>query len=310
MDNLTILYNSLSIGALVLFVPTLFCLIFSSFGKLVNNKLTSTLIYSFMAGMMIIMSTFGLMKEGFESADEHYHAQGDWIPIMIVIGGVTIGLFTTLLIRFLIGKHSHEMHHHHDLHNHSDILYNISDVETKSSFWMVLISLMGHKVIAGISLGLFITGATGVFKFANMGLILITLIHMIPECILLFHKYYSISKSLWKSFLITFSAQFVVFTFILISAFLFEYIQQAHWLMPILFSISGGSILFVSVIDLVPEFIHNKNGSSKQWQWILIAFCIGTIFNYGTYTWRPWRTSSWTRSRYCNHELFRSLEWI
>ncbi len=140
MDNLNILYNSLTIGALVIFVPIIFCLIFSSFGKIVNKKLTSTLIYSFMAGMMIIMATFGLMRESWESADVNYHKDGDWIPILIVIGGVTIGLFVTLLIRTLIGKHSHETHINHEEHDHSDILYNISDVENKNSFWMILIT--------------------------------------------------------------------------------------------------------------------------------------------------------------------------
>ncbi len=277
-QNLLTLYNSLIVGSLVIFVPMIFCLIFSSFGKLINKKLTSTIIYSFLSGMMIIMATFGLMKEGFEESVKYYESEGMWIPILIVIVGVTAGLFITLLIRFLIGKHSHEIHEDHSAHDHSDILYNISDVENKNSFWMILISLMGHKVIAGISLGLFISDASGIFEFINTGLILITLIHMIPESILLFHKYYSISKSIWKSILIIFLSQMVIFIFILISAYSIESIQSScQWLMPLLFSISGGSILFVSIIDLVPEFIHNKNCSAVQWQYILVAFCIGVI---------------------------------
>ncbi len=281
MDYSTLLYNDLIIGSLVLFVPMLFCLAFSSFGKFIQKPLTSVLIYSFMAGMMIVMSTFGLMRESFEESEEHYAEQGEWIVILIVLSGSIIGLLITLLIRIIIGRKNREIHVHHEFHNHNDLLYNINDVENKQSFWMVLISLLGHKIIAGISLGMFVFRSNGIMQFQSFGLVIVTLIHMIPEAVLIFHKYYSISKSLWKSLMITLLAQAVVFIFMIGSSFLFDYISNVKWLMPLLLSISGGSILFVSVVDLVPEFIHNKNESNKQWNWILFTFCIGAIISVG-----------------------------
>lgn len=281
-DNMTIFYNNLIIGALVLFVPILFCLAFSTLGNVIRKPITSVLIYSFMAGMMIVMSTFGLMKESFTNAEGVYESKGkDLVVILIVLGGTTIGVLATLFLRMIIGKHNKEIHEHHELHNHSDMLYNINEVENKQSFWMVLISLLAHKMVAGLALGMFIYDAETIMDFYNLGLVMITLIHMIPEAVLVFHKYYSISKSLWKSIGITFLAQTIVFIFMIGSSFIFETISKLEWLMPLLLAISGGSILFVSVIDLVPEFIHNKNESNKQWYLILFTFCLGVIISVG-----------------------------
>lgn len=273
----SVIFNSLIIGSFVLFIPMIFCFIFSFF-KVFKSKLASIFVYSFMSGMMIVMATLGLMREAYEGM---HSFSNDLITAAVLVSGTAIGLFATLGIRFLISKFSKEMHKEHHHHNHSDLLFNISEVETRQSFWMVLWSLMGHKIIAGLSLGMLLYNSSGeILHINNIGLIIITLVHMIPESLLIFHKYYEISNSKWKSFLISFAAQLVVFIFLLIGATVFYQISSTvYWMMPLLFAISGGSILFVSIIDLVPEFIHNKNESNKNWYWILLVFCLGVIIS-------------------------------
>ncbi len=278
-NEIIITLNSLIIGSLVLFSPLLFCFIFSFFINKVNKNF-SIYVYSFITGLMIIMSTFGLIREGYDHMHEHTH--DEWLIIVVITLGVIIGLMLTVLLRYIvIIKSKKEIHHDHNHHNHSDILYNISDIENKNSFWMILSSLMGHKIIAGISLGLLIYNSSSeIMSFNHLGLILISILHMIPESFILFYKSYEITKSKIKSLLITALSQIVIIIFMIIGAFAFYKIEDiAYWLMPILFAISGSSVLFVSIFDLVPEFIHNKNLSSKKWFSVILVFCLGIVIS-------------------------------
>ncbi|MDE5775160.1 MAG: hypothetical protein K2H51_02420, partial [Malacoplasma sp.] len=56
------------------------------------------------------------------------------------------------------------------------------------------------------------------------------------------------------------------------------YLVYAGWVLP-LANISGGSVItFVGIIELVPEFLHHKKMSSKEWYKLIICFSVGIVF--------------------------------
>lgn len=286
-----ILYNSLFIGLLVLFIPTLFSLLFS-FIKIKRTKSLNLYIYSFMSSMMIILSTLGFMREGYvgleQDHDNHLHNELNisdyeisyplWMIVLIVSSGVLLGMLLTIGIRLIVTKFSSEIHLNHEKHNHADLLYNTSDIETKSSFITLIWSLIAHKIVAGLSIAITVYNSDYLFKFENIGMIIILLVHMIPESIMICYKGNQIFNSKVKSLLLTFALQVVIIISLIIGIYLFNYISTIKWIMPFINCIAGGSIFFVSIFDLVPEFIHNKNMSNKEWLLTIFWFVIGTIF--------------------------------
>ncbi len=290
--QMNLLNNSLFIGTLVVALPTLFTIIFSWF-RFDKFKSTSIYISSFMASMMIILATFGFMREAFLGLDgghvhEHHNLlssdhdhSGSYslgIIVAIIMGGCIGGLLISILTRLVVSKFAKETHINHHHHNHSDILYNTNDIETKSSFVVVIWSLLAHKIVAGLSLAMTVYDSNSLWGFENLGMIIILIVHMIPESIMIFHKANEIFKSKTKALMLSFGLQFVIIIFMIIGIFIFNALTTTNWVMPFLYALAGASMMFSSIFDLVPEFIHNKNMSKKQWFLTIIVFSLGLLF--------------------------------
>ena len=139
-------------------------------------------------------------------------------------------------------------------------------------------SLLSHKIVAGLSLAMTVYGSSQLWAFENLGMIIILIVHMIPESIMIFHKANEILKSKTKALLLTLGLQFVIVVFMIIGIFIFNAISNVTWVMPFLYAIAGSSMMFVSVFDLVPEFIHNKNMTKRQWYMTISVFSLGLLF--------------------------------
>lgn len=69
----------------------------------------------------------------------------------------------------------------------------------------------------------------------------------------------------------------VLFTFA--GTFIGYFAINIYWPLPFLFSMSGGILVLMSIIELVPEFIKNRSAKAKTWYITIIFFIIGVILS-------------------------------
>lgn len=153
----------------------------------------SIYLYAFITGMLIILGTFGYLREAMEitSTGLFFRVRGYYLQseiyswnLLFVFGGAMVGIVIAFLMKFVIAYyiskkidknsifvHSHghsdsESHNHdnHTTHNHnkehSDIIFNKNDViemnvkiKNKNK-WTALFLLLGHRVPEGLLIGL------------------------------------------------------------------------------------------------------------------------------------------------------------
>ena len=269
--------NILILLALGIGTPTL-CVGVLSLFKIKINKNVQTYLYAFTAGLIIILGTVGFIAEAINHAKEQFSTTNhdnlnaiDTLKVIgVVVGGGIIGVLIVILSRYIFtisnGKKGDFHDHHHD-HNHADFLYNASDIDNKTNKWLPIILLLGHRLVDGIVLGFMAnTANNAVAQFDNWGMIIVFIIHLIPTSIIIYLIQLDIQNNhRFKSFLITTGILTLMIPFTILGGFLINVIESIWWLMPLLYSISGSLMTLAGILEIIPEFIHYRNASIKQW---------------------------------------------
>lgn len=277
--------NSLILISLLLGIPLLAIGITCGF-KLVANKKFKMFLYSFASGLVIIMGSVGFIGEAIESLAHHFDSSTIstvgiiGTKIGIIVGGAILGASLVFLIRYLTfkknknnssckacSKHSHNIY----LSNYGDIDCKI---ENKKSG---LILLMSHRLVDGLSLGFLTLNAIGIGNFYSWGMIMIFILHLVPTTIVVFLTQYDIYNSKKKAFLYSLYSLLIISPFVIIGSLLSSLISNIYWLMPLLYSISGTILVIISILELIPEFIHNKQMDTKYWYLVVLTLIAGIV---------------------------------
>ena len=282
--NLNIFLNLLFLFGLAIVVPGIFVLFISFFRFKISKKIQIYL-SSFTAGLIIILGTVGLIAESIHSLQEHFEntstnsTSSTLQTIGIIASGVIIGVGLVILAKWLLSKNKHELHEHHHHHGHSEAVFNVADIDNKKIKWLPIILLALHRSVDGITLGLMAnTQNNNILGFENWGMLIVFIIHLIPTSIIIYLIQLNIQKNnKFKAFGYTILMSVLMIPFTFMGGYLSSLFDHEWWLMPLLFSISGSLMTIMTIMEIIPEFIHYRNAGTKQWLGVISVIGIGIL---------------------------------
>ncbi len=282
--NLNIFLNLLFLFGLAIVVPGIFVLFISFFRFKISKKIQIYL-SSFTAGLIIILGTVGLIAESIHSLQEHFEntstnsTSSTLQTIGIIASGVIIGVGLVILAKWLLSKNKHELHEHHHHHGHSEAVFNVADIDNKKIKWLPIILLALHRSVDGITLGLMAnTQNNTILGFENWGMLIVFIIHLIPTSIIIYLIQLNIQKNnKFKAFGYTILMSVLMIPFTFMGGYLSSLFDHEWWLMPLLFSISGSLMTIMTIMEIIPEFIHYRNAGTKQWLGVISVIGIGIL---------------------------------
>lgn len=283
--EIAIAINLLIYSLLLLVVPSIFILVVSLIKPKIKEK-SSFYLYAFSSAVFIMIGTLGLLKESFDDTasfveTNHYEpVASQFITIGIIAGGAILGLTIAILFRFVFLKRVGEVHSMHDHHSHSDHIVNVNDIDHPRAAWLVIFLILSHRTIDGFVLGGSVAKITeGDPNAINLGLIITFNLHILIEVLIIYYRQVQFGQTRKKAFLYNFYTLLAIIPIMFIGAYVNKYLDLlGGWILP-LANASGGTIItFVAIIDLVPEFLHNKKMIAKEWYKLIIIFGLGIVF--------------------------------
>lgn len=287
---LTTFINILILLSLAIGVPGLTVGFISLFKIRIGNNVR-TYLYAFTAGLVLILGTVGFIAEAITHSKEYFSSEShatlsaiDTIKIIsVVAGGAIIGVIIVMLSRYIFTKltgKKNDFHDHHSDHNHAEFLFNASDIDNKKIKWLPILLLLAHRLVDGIVLG-FMANTSNlnvIAQFDNWGMIIVFVLHLVPTSIIIYFIQLDITDNKrFKSFIVTVLMTVIMVPFTLIGGFLINGIESIWWVMPILYAISGSLMTLGSILEIIPEFIHFRNASLKQWMYTTAWLSSGII---------------------------------
>ena len=219
----------------------LFILIGTTLGNyLKENKKFINISIGLAFGVMIVLILFDIIPEAYELLVEGIKNIG----LIVLLISTLIGFLVLVLLDSFIPHHDHESLHHHKHHSdkcHNEHLEHVGILAT--------IAIVIHNIIEGMTL--YVT-ATQDFK-AGILLCLAIGLHNVPLGIV-------ISTTLQKrKEMIIDSLILAISTFIggLIMFFISNFVTDI--LVGILLSITLGMMTYITVAELLPQIIYNKD---------------------------------------------------
>ena len=237
------------IGILLPFIMTTIGSSLVYFFKSSINKKFSAIITGFSAGIMISASIWSLIIPSFSYSSN----LGKWNFVPVVLG-IILGCLFILIIDLFTAKINRQS------------LLNFPENKKLSRF---IIAFTMHNIPEGLAVGFAFGSALnsgiGSALIIAMGLSIGISLQNLPEGIAVSLPVYESTRNKRKSFLIGTLSGIVEPIFAIIGLLLSTHIE---FLMPWLLCFSAGSMIFVTIEDLVPES-KIENSHTGTWGFIL-----------------------------------------
>lgn len=277
--------NSLIISLIVIFVPFFITFFFWLFKiRLSKNKMVY--LYAFTTGLLLILSCFGFMKESYFHLEEHFEGKENYISTIIIISvissGIVLGLLFGIVCKLFFLFKSKKQCKNHKKNIHGDCAFDDDQVIKKNNKLVGMFLIVTHKCIDGLSLGFLEYESTGqLMQLNNLGIIAGFIIHIIPMTIVMY--YFMLDQNNYKKPFLTLlnasSKNLIIVPFIFLGILINSSVQNIYWLMPFLLCVSGGSLLFTSIMELAPEFLHKHHLCTKEWFFVILWLSIGVVLS-------------------------------
>ncbi|PZV98765.1 hypothetical protein [Metamycoplasma auris] len=293
--NLTLFLNLLIYILIIISLPLVMLGIFALFKNKSTKKVNGNALvymYSFSTGMFLMIGTFGFMREGYEIAKVFTHAylnsetysEIGRTAILSAIMGISslIGLAIAIGGRYIFIRASKiDPHKEHSEHSHSDHLISFKDIDNPKAAWLAIIMLLSHRIVDGFFIGYAIfriVWAGNTFSSSIILLITFT-IHILIEMAIVYFRQIQYGEKKSKAILYNFLTFLLIIPFIFAGAFSGVYIStNLSWIQSSLLTMGGAIIVFTSIFELVPEFIHIRNKDIKTLYITLAVFALSIAF--------------------------------
>lgn len=237
-------------GCLIIFIATTIGAIFVYFIRADINKKLSCIISGFSAGIMFAASIWSLIIPSISYAQSY--GKLSFLPAVIgIVVGCLLILLIDIIILFLNKKKT-----------------NINESSMKLKRFVIAFTL--HNIPEGMAVGFAFgsalsTGSNLAFAGA-IGLAIGIAIQNIPEGLAVALPVYKHTKNKHKGFLIGMLSGVVEPVFAFIGVLL---ASQVKILLPWFLAFSAGSMLFVSVEDLIPDAKYSESSHIGTWSFIV-----------------------------------------
>lgn len=277
--------NGTILSLIVIFIPFLITLFFWLF-KIKLNKSKMVYLYAFTTGLLLILSCFGFLKESYVNLEQYFHDKENYISTIIIIAimsfGIILGLLFGIVSKLIFLFKSKRQCKNHKNNIHGDCAFDDEKIIKDNNKLVGIFLIIFHKSIDGLSLGFLQYESTGqLMELNNLGIIAGFIIHIIPMTIVMY--YFMLDKNDYKKpFIILLkstSTNLVIVPFIFLGILISTSINNIYWLMPFLLCVSGGSLLFTSIMELAPEFLHKHHLCTKEWFFVILWLSIGVVFS-------------------------------
>lgn len=262
-----LLENSLVLSLLVFIIPMVTISSLFLIKKQISLKVTMYL-YAFASGMLLILATFGILRESYVELTAKIGENSLYL-VGIIGGGVLLGLMFSVLLKTLIfHKITKKNKSCHDGTTFKCCVVGVDSLLKYSGKLSSIFLISCHKIIDGLSLGILVANSETLLGWTNIGILILFLIHDIPLIIIAFflQRERQVKKS--KIFLFVTITQAFAIPFIFVGSFLSIQIASNNniaIILPFIEAVIGGMILFSTIFDLIPEFVHNNHLCNKHW---------------------------------------------
>ncbi len=284
MTNINILVIVISIISLcVIGIPILFGLLLPTLKPKIS-KTTSKYLYAFSSGFFLIMATVLFIGESKTHLQEHFKqvihndVGAKAITGALIAGIVLGGLLISLGVKYLFGRnHGHKNHQqeNHEHHDHDDIVFNINDYNPKSKAFAIFF-LLSHRLPDGLIIGLLCSQiAREGISPTNIIFLVSFIIHVIPEELIIYYRQIEMGITRKKAMLNSLIATTIIIPLIIVGAIIGWFSLENELAIHIVQLIAASFLLFISIIEFVPEFLHDIKDNGKNWYITILIFIVG-----------------------------------
>lgn len=283
MQNLYL--NGLIISAIVFFVPLLVTLVFYLF-RIKFNSIKITYLYAFVTGLLLVLSIFGFINESYMLLKEHFEVNNEHPNMLIVVGviasgvvlGVCLGIFSKWIYFFKTKKQCDN----HKNNLHGDCVYEQKQNPKFHDKVMSIVFLLMHNLVDGIVLGfLLYDSGEKILQIENLGLLIGFALHLVATTICIYYINLLKTNKRHVSFLLAISSNLIIIPFIFVGIAITYYSGSIYWLFPFFLSITSGSLIFVTLMEFIPEFLHKHHLCTKEWFFMMVFITIGIALGFG-----------------------------
>lgn len=257
-------------------------------------------VYAFSSGFLIVTAIVGQWVTARHQLSNHWttlnktatnDGDANWwqtiLSMIIIFGGILVGTLIAYRIKKM-STHSHDEdqreahkgHGHKESRAHNHIFNSpvevVHESKTHKSKSAIVYMVLTHRLPAGLIMGILLVNFNngGEFSFAAL---LAFILHIIPELIIIYYARLENGDTRIQALIFSIGVKLLLIPFIFLGIVISNYIDMSSnytfWIMPMLLSIAGIVMIWGSIFELGPVFIHTED--DKNAYKLIFVFIIG-----------------------------------
>ena len=273
------------ISAFVIGVPLIYGICLPIFKPRISPRAYKYL-YAFSSGFFIMMSTVLFIGESKTHLEEEFITIfSDNIVLAKTITGIMItslilvGLLFSLGLKYFFAKHFKGKainSENETKHDHDELIFNLNDHNPKSKAFAIFF-LLSHRIPDGLIIGTLATqiAKSGDINPVNIIFLCSFLIHIIPEELIIYYRQIQMNIPVKKATINSLIAVCSIIPLIVLGSVITWFSLNNEFAIHVVQLIAASFLLFISIVEFIPEFIHDVKTNGKEWYIIILIWIIG-----------------------------------